>query len=324
MKVLEYTCCERCSLNDFLRKVLPSSLGESVDSVSFSNSKVRRLIVSGSVFVDGRQCRIPSYFLQNGSSVRVNFDEKKFSFEKKANDIDFILEDKDVLFEDENLIVVNKPAFFPTEKTMVASRANMHDCVVDYLWKKNPSLRNPPYAGIMHRLDHETSGALLFTKSRSVNAAIHDMFVKHTIQKTYRALARANSLWQKNPKGDIFKVEGLMARVSPKSSPCKMGLVNASFSDAQDSLTEIRILCRKSGLFYLECLPHTGRTHQIRLHCASVGLPLVGDTLYGGSEGFADLGGRIMLHSRSLEFLHPLSGEKICVYAPLPPHFEAE
>ena len=73
-----------------------------------------------------------------------------------------------VLFEDENLIFINKPAFFPVEQTITGSRANLHDAVVDYLWKRNPSLPNPPYAGIMHRLDRTTSGLILFTKKSHI------------------------------------------------------------------------------------------------------------------------------------------------------------
>ena len=153
----------RTRLDGLLRRELPACSRNG----DFSNSKIRRLIVAGAVFVDGRQIRRPAYDVFAGSTVTVNFEEEKFFFEKKPDDISFEVSDKDVLFEDDFLILVNKPAFFPVEETFSGSqkRDNLHDAVIRYLWSKNPSLRNPPYAGIMHRLDRDTSGVILFTKN---------------------------------------------------------------------------------------------------------------------------------------------------------------
>ncbi|MBR1912111.1 MAG: hypothetical protein IJ828_07115 [Treponema sp.] len=130
------------------------------------------------------------------------------------------------MFEDDAIIVVNKPAFLPTEETIVNGRENIHQAVVDYLWKKNPSLRNPPYAGIMHRLDRETSGALLFTKTRVVNAAVHNMFEMHAAKKTYRAVCSFSKNCEGTKKeGDSFTMDNYIGRISPKSQACKMGLI---------------------------------------------------------------------------------------------------
>lgn len=176
-------------LDIFLQKELPSKIkGEC------SNSKIRRLIVAGAVSVNGRAVNRPAFELRGKSKVVVEFDKEKFFYEKQPDDIKFECSDKDVLFEDENLIFINKPSMFPVEQTITGNRANLHDAVVDYLWKKNSTLRNPPYVGIMHRLDRETSGVILFTKNRTINKAVSDMFQGHDFEKKYVAVVGKSSV----------------------------------------------------------------------------------------------------------------------------------
>ena len=299
-------------LDELLRRELPLFLNTDI-----SNGKIRRLIIAGAVSVNGRQCKIPSFNLKSGSSVTAFIEEEKLFYEKDAGDINFVLTQKDVLFEDDDIIVVNKPAFFPTEAGMVKSRNNLHDAVVDYLHAKNPSLRNPPYVGIMHRLDKETSGAILFTKTRAVNAACHDMFENRSVQKIYTALsASSRHIDKKN-----FSVEFYMARVSPKSKAAKWGRVAQTFKDAQWSKTNFRIVSetpfKNKTLYKIECSLETGRTHQIRVHLSDAGLPILGDELYGG-QSFR----RIMLHAGTLIFPHPKTGSLIKIEAPLPEEFK--
>lgn len=323
-------------LDSFLRHVLPQALVEmGVDGeAELSNSKIRRLIMAGAVSVNGRQCRIPAYDLFPRSKVQAVLDQEKIFFEKKPDDIDFKLTQTDVLYEDQYIIAVNKPAFLPTEATIVKDRGNLHQCVVDYLWSKNPSLRNPPYAGIMHRLDRETSGVVLFTKSREANPSIHSQFESHTIEKKYLALCsvtKKNAFTSSLP--EEFSVKDYMARISPKSQTMKMGFVPES-RGGQFSHTDFRVLRQSSlesheihgphdsSLLLVECTLHTGRTHQIRLHLSSVGLAICGDQLYGGDSGFESLGGRIMLHAESLSIDHPATGQRLTIKAPVPQGFQ--
>jgi len=310
--ILSFVSTNTLRLDSFLREKLPS-LPE-LSGKELSNSKIRRLILAGCVSVNGRKCTRPAFELRGRSSVSVNLDMEKFFFEKQPDDIDFVLTEKDVLFEDDVIIVVNKPAFLPVEQTITGNRKNLHDAVVDYLWKKKPSLRNPPYAGIMHRLDRETSGVILFTKSRTVNKAVHDMFENHTCQKTYHALVSENSAASKLGK-DFFTVEKPLGRISASSQAAKWGVV----PEAKGGLyakTEFCILGSvplKSGSGFknallVEAKPLTGRTHQIRVHSSEKGMPLLGDELYGGEKWH-----RVMLHAFSLEFSHPLTGETMTV-----------
>ena len=321
-------------LDAFLRERIPPLLPE---GTVLSNAKLRRFIIAGGISVDGRECRRPAFVLRPGSRVCADIDLERLFYEKDTGDIDFTLTEKDVLFEDDGIIVVNKPAFLPSEGTVVEGRGSMHRAVIDYLWRRNPSLRNPPYAGIMHRLDRETSGALLFTKTRQVNKAVHDAFEGRLVKKCYRAvttcsrrerLAALDVPWQ-------FSVDNFIGRVSPKGQACRMGelasergglhahtdfMLVYGGSQAQQNSQKQRTP-QGSVLCYFDCRLGTGRTHQIRLHLSLSGFPIVGDELYGGGPGFTENGGRIMLHARLLAFPHPVTGETVSCEAPLPALF---
>lgn len=304
--ILNFSTLKKERLDEFLRKNLPAAINEE----NVSNSKIRRLVVAGAVCVNGMQIRRPAFELRGNSNITVNYEKDKFLFEKQPDDIKFELSEKDVLFEDEFLICVNKPALFPTEETIVGGekRDNLHDAIVRYLWKKNPDLRNPPYVGIMHRLDRETSGVILFTKQRSVNKEIQRMFTGHDFTKIYVALCCGS---EKIKPEKEFSVEMFMNRVSPKSQAAKWGSVPEKFGglySRTDFLVLKEIPRGEKKCFLVQASLFTGRTHQIRVHLSSSGLPILGDVLYGGIPA-----ARVMLHSSRLEFKHPVTGQKICV-----------
>ncbi|MDE6704974.1 MAG: RluA family pseudouridine synthase [Treponemataceae bacterium] len=313
LKVFTVTAAAPGTLNDVLRAEIPSRLCREV-----SNGKIRRLIMAGAVRLDGVPCRNPSVLVRAGESVSVRVDVGKLFYEKPVNDIAFELTARDVLYEDECIIVVNKPACFPTEVGMVASRDNLHAAVVRYLFanarRSYPNLRNPPYAGIMHRLDRETSGVILFTKTREVNVACHALFEERVAQKTYRAVVSPV------PRCKRCSVEMFMGRISPKSQPAKWGAV-AERDGGVYARTDISVVAQGDlggkPVAFVECRPHTGRTHQIRVHLASLGAPILGDVLYDGQR-FA----RIMLHAQTLSFPHPVTHEPISITAPLPDGFD--
>ena len=300
-------------LDELLRQNLPKLTG-----LELSNSKIRRLIMAGCIRVNGREVRIPSYTVFVKSNVEAFIDKEKVLYEKQADDISFEVTEESVLYEDEYLIFINKPAKFPTEKTIVTDRDNLHDAVVRYLWKKNPSLRNPPYVGIMHRLDKDTSGVILFTKTREVNKAIFDMFdsskleLNETSEKNYRPVHKTYIAVVKDSVKikESFTVKNFLGRITSKSAGCKWGEVPES-RGGLIAVTEFKVIKRDAGRCYLECHPITGRTHQIRIHLAGLGTPISGDTLYNG-----DKAERLFLHAKSLELTHPITGKKNSVSAP--------
>ena len=302
-------------LDDFLRKELPSLLKKEV-----SNSKIRRLIVAGAVIVRNSQIRKPSFILGANDSVELRIDEDKVFYEKTNNDIDFVLTQNDVLYEDDLIIVVNKPYHLPTEAGMVKERGNLHACVVDYLFKKQkieqPNLKNPPYVGIMHRLDRDTSGVILFTKKRDANSFCHDMFENHTAKKTYIAKVSfiEKSQYNKFSLGKTFAVEFPMARISAKSQAAKWG--RSAMPSALNSRTEFTVLKVNKNFMLVECRPLTGRTHQIRVHLSYLNIPIEGDILYGGVKNK-----RIMLHAKSLSFEHPKTKKMLTIESPVSADF---
>lgn len=308
-KDLTFTTEKKLRLDEFLRAELPDSIGS--HTVSISNSKIRRLILAGAVQVNGRPVLRPAFELRGRSLVTVCFDAEKFFYEKQPEDVVFEMSDDVVLYEDDNLIFINKPADFPVEQTITGNRANLHDAVVDYLWKRNPSLRNPPYVGIMHRLDRTTSGVIVFTKSRAVNKEMSEIFQSHNLTKEYLAVVEAPSGCAAKGQASQFTVEMYMGRVTGKSQQGKWGQL-AESRGGQYSKTDFRVLKKLSveGHFCLliECSLHTGRTHQIRVHLASRGLPILGDELYGGHPAK-----RMYLHAAHLAFT--LNGKKYDVKA---------
>ncbi len=322
MQELKISSFEKIRLDEFLREKMPELL-----QTECSNSKIRRLIISAQVTVNGKVVTRPSFELRGKSEIKILFDKDKFFYEKKPDDIKFEVTRKSVLFENDDLIFIDKPAFFPVEQTITQNRDNLHDAVVRYLWKKNENLRNPPYVGIMHRLDRETSGVILFTKNRAANKSVQNMFENHDFEKKYQAVVLENNYLSKNAfskqsfqlkVNDEFCVEMYMERVSSKCQAGKWGSVPEK-NGGKYSKTDFKVLKEielpdlpGKKAFLIECNLFTGRTHQIRVHLASKGFPIVGDELYGGVPYK-----RMMLHSALLKSTLPKSimtkGMDFCV-----------
>ena len=296
MQELKFSTSQTERLDEFLRRELPRAVPE---QQGFSNSKIRRLILAGAVQVNGRPVLRPAFELRGHSLVLVRFEAEKFFYEKQPEDAAFTMTDQTLLYEDDDLIFVNKPADYPVEQTITGNRANLHDAVVDYLWKRNPSLRNPPYVGIMHRLDRTTSGVIMFTKTRAVNKEVSEIFQSHDLTKQYLAVVEA----PRHPEldsGSQFTVEMFMGRINGKSQQGKWGQLSEA-RGGQYSKTDFRVLKQLTvegrKCLLIECSLYTGRTHQIRVHLASCGLPILGDTLYGGAPAE-----RLYLHAAHLAF----------------------
>ena len=306
METIFFIADETSRLDALLRKKLPEYFA---GEAPVSNSKIRRLIVAGAVFSEGVQRRIPAYTVKKGSRIAVKIDRGKFFYEKQNDDISFELSKQSILYEDDFLLIVDKPDRFLTEPTVAGNRGNMHDAVIAWLRKEHPSLRNKPYAGIMHRLDRTTSGVLLFTKQRSVNARMHELFESGGVEKTYRALAAKPLV----PPDAQFSVE---SRIGKLGGSGRWGEVK----DGRFARTDFALLgeCVRDGknLLKIEAKPITGRTHQIHIHLASRGMPIFGDERYGGGKAE-----RLFLHAYSISFPHPVSGDMLTVCAKLPEGF---
>ena len=362
------TVQEPSTLNEFLRQELPKALqvqDTAASETALSNSKIRRLLFSGNVMVaasperkasqaqNGGEkkasqaqerggffvCKNPAFSLKKNARVKVLYDQEKFFYEKPNDDIKFELDESRVLYEDDAIIVVNKPPRFPTEPTFAKDRDNLRAAVIRYLHKKIGLDKNPPYCGVVHRLDRDTSGVILFSKQRAANAALFTAFdsselvgnsgQERAAQKLYVAVCApagslslaSNSVQSQKAAafkvGDNFSVQNYLGRVSLKSQAAKWGAVPKE-KGGKFARTDFKILEEKGGRLLVQAKLFTGRTHQIRVHLSQKGLPIFGDELYGGRAAQ-----RIFLHALSLELPHPLTGELLHFEAPLPPEFAA-
>lgn len=227
----------------------------------------------------------------------------------------------DVLYEDDVLIAVNKPVGVPSQATPDPERDHAFAAVKRFLEKRD----HHAYVGLHHRLDAQTSGVLLMTKDARVNATISEQFQRHTIQKHYRAIAAGATPEPQSVDIDhpfdirlaIGELPGKFQKFGPDGKHRKHALTTFTCTQA----VRIGDYCIAAYI----CQPHTGRTHQIRVHLASIGMPIMGDPLYG--EHFRTLRilepTRMCLHAEILTLSHPLTGEKLSILAPVPSAFDA-
>jgi len=304
------------TLEDFVFAQLSETYGRRGDiehKTQLSKARVRTLIVAGAVFLSPKQVWNPSIKLVAKARVVVNLDAEKLFRDKGPKDTICELEPEDILYEDEWLIVVDKPSGIPTEATVVASRDHLHAALKRYVSVRDGTVE--PYVGLHHRLDRETSGVVLFTKREEVNASVFRMFSEHLVRKEYEALTGLRA----KPIADNFRVENRLDRITPLSQQGKWGAVAEGGDYAS---TEFEVIRRGNAGLQLAARPMTGRTHQIRVHLAGCGLPILGDALYGGAGRVGPWTvPRVMLHAASLHFPHPVTGKSITVQSPLPRDF---
>jgi 23S rRNA pseudouridine1911/1915/1917 synthase len=285
----------------------------------YSRSTVQRLIESGGVQVNGKPGKA-SYKVRHGDKILVRPPEPERPG-PEPEDIPL-----DVLFEDEHLAVVNKPA------DMVVHPAKGHwtGTLVNALRHRFPQLSglNGDYrAGIVHRLDRDTSGVILVAKQEQTHRDLSLLFEHRKVFKEYLAIT-AGILDR-----DRDYIEGRIAH--HKLDRVKMVIADDEDDDAKDACTYYEVIERFRGFSFCRCQPRTGRTHQIRVHLASVGCPILADKMYSGrdklrlsdvaklEEGTADevLLPRQALHAHRLRFRHPRGGTIVEAEAPLPAEF---
>jgi len=219
-----------------------------------------------------------------------------------------------VLFEDEHLLAIDKPV-----GVAVHGGSGVAFGIIEQLRRSRPEAK---FLELVHRLDKETSGVLLLAKKRSALTALQDQFRHRDTDKRYAALV--SGVWPANKKViDVALHKTLDAQGERHVRP-----VAAGHADGRRSITLVKVVKSFVAFTLLDVTLKTGRTHQIRVHLASVGHPIVGDPKYGdfalnrqlarGERGFA----RMFLHARQLAFDHPASGERITLVAPMPSECE--
>jgi 23S rRNA pseudouridine1911/1915/1917 synthase len=267
-----------------------------------SRRKARDVIEKGQVSVGGTMVREPGREVEEGAAVE--FDPNRRALSRARCTLP-------VLHEDENVIVVDKPAGLLS----VPSAPGVHDeetalrHVQDYARRLKP---RGGYAERVHRLDRDTSGALAFALSREARAGLIETFRHHRIERVYLAIVEGE------PKGEAGTVDAPLreAWVSGRRGVAKPG------EEQRPARTHWRVRERLPGAALLDVRLETGRQHQIRVHLAHIGLPILGDPVYGRPAPGRPLAGRPMLHAFRLAFAHPITGGRVAAESPLPDDFQ--
>lgn len=205
-------------------------------------------------------------------------------------------------------MIADKPAGIPTQATLDKNRPHTYGLLQQQLRAENPDA----YLALHHRLDKDTSGVLLFCKDTQYNQVISDMFKTHQFEKIYLALTKPG----KSPA--TWQVKNHLAeKPAPRSQRRSLHSVR---SGGLLAITDFRKLETKKKGLLIEAKPRTGRMHQIRVHLAEFGLPILGDDLYNTPEG-VQKAPRMMLHAHQLIFKHPQTHELLTITSPPPADF---
>jgi 23S rRNA pseudouridine1911/1915/1917 synthase len=261
-----------------------------------SKTALRRFIMAGAVRVDGRPYRRPGMPVRAGARIQVRLRAEAVRRGGVPGDVAASLGDDRILFEDDVLIAIDKPPGLPTQPTVDPGRPSLYGLVKALLAGRSGS--GDAYLGLHQRLDRDTSGVVLFSKTREVNPALARLFAERRIEKTYRALV-----------------------VRPSRLPARTWSADGGV-DGAAARTEFRLLEVLPEKLVVEARPITGRKHQIRVHLASAGLPILGDAVHGGRAA-AVRAPRLMLHAIRVALPHPVSGQPLVVESPLPEDFRS-
>ena len=271
----------------------------------FSRSYLQQLLVLGAVSLNGLVVTKSAQRIKAGDRVRVEMRPtlQSQAFRPESMCID-------VVYEDENLLVINKPAGLVVHP----APGNWTGTLLNGLLARDARASQVPRAGIVHRLDKDTSGLMVVARNRITMDALVRMIAARQVSRQYLALA--HGAWHGIKLRAVQEPIGRDPR-----NRLRMAVVDLARHAGKTARTDIECLESTDVGCWVRCTLHTGRTHQIRVHMASTGHPLVGDALYGGAAaaGMA----RQALHAFRLAFLHPLTEQAMEFRAPLPPDMHA-
>ena len=268
-----------------------------------SRSHIQKLLKDGLVLINDSPCR-PNYKVKPGDRIEIGIPEPEIPDIRPENI------PLSILYEDEDVLVVDKP------KGMVVHPSNGHyegtlvNAVLYHCRDNLSGINGVLRPGIVHRIDMNTTGALLVCKNDFAHQNLAEQLKNHTIKRRYRALICGNL------KEDTGVIHAPIGR-----HPVDRKKMAVNHKNGKDAVTHYQVLERFGNYTYIECRLETGRTHQIRVHMSSIGHPLLGDDVYGSGKSPFSLQGQT-LHAMILGFVHPRTGEYIEVEAPLPEYFE--
>jgi len=296
-------------MQEFIFQITEEYEGERIDKClsmlidSLSRSFIQKLIKEGQVCVDGKVVK---------GSYNVKADEEvKFTLpDSQRPDIEPEDIPLDILYEDEDVVVVNKPKGMVVHPASGHYSGTMVNALMYHCGDRLSGINGVMRPGIVHRIDMDTTGSIIVCKNDKAHNVIAQQLKNHSIVRRYRAIVHGVL------KEDAGTIDAPIGR-----HPVERKQMAINFKNGKEAVTHYKVLQRFSGYSYVECQLETGRTHQIRVHMASIGHPLLGDAVYGPRKcPFPKLEGQT-LHAMILGFVHPTTDEYIETCAPLPEYF---
>lgn len=266
-----------------------------------TRTEAATLIKSGGVFVNQLRIRVPTVRVAKGERVTVH----KKALEHQPIDLDSLT----IVHRDEHCMVLDKPVGVPVAPTRESAVGTLSEALIRLLQGEGV---DRPYVGVLHRLDRQASGLVLFTTRSIANKSLHKQFVDHSIERRYHLLVRGE--FPERAESDAH----IEARQNHRARVVEPGTFGSKAAHTDFQRLELRT-DDEGTLSLLQAQLSTGRTHQIRVHVSHLGFPILGDTLYGGGGS-----SRMWLHAHTLAFAHPVSGEAIALESALPAELVAQ
>ncbi len=291
---------EKSIISDVNNERLDSYISKS--NLDLSRSMVQKLIKENKVFVNGKNEK-ESYKIKVNDNITIQIEDPKSS-KLEAQDIPL-----NIIYEDNDIIVINKP------KGMVVHPGNgnpdntLVNAVLAHCKGSLSGIGGEIRPGIVHRIDKDTSGLIIVAKNDKSHINLSEQIKNHEVTKIYTALVKGNI------SEDEATIDMPIGR--DKKDRKKMSVTR----EGKEAVSHIKVVKRYGNYTLIRVKIDTGRTHQIRVHMAKIGHPVVGDEVYSSGKNEFGVKGQ-MLHSTILKFKHPISGKEIMLEAPLPQYFE--
>ncbi|MBR5094707.1 MAG: RluA family pseudouridine synthase [Oscillospiraceae bacterium] len=282
--------------------------GERIDALlarsvpDLTRSAAQRLLEEGRVLLAGQPVK-KNYKCALGDCFQVSLPEPE--------DVDLIPQDIPlaVVYEDADLIVVDKPRGLVVHPAPGHPDGTLVNALLFHCGDSLSGIGGEKRPGIVHRIDKDTSGLLIVAKNDFAHQALSAQLADRSLSRTYEAVARGSF---REDSGTVDRPIGRHPTDRKRMAVIERG--------GRPAVTHWQVLARYKGYAHIRCKLETGRTHQIRVHMASIGHPLLGDGVYGAPSPDRGLAGQC-LHARRLQFIHPRSGERVELETPLPPYF---
>lgn len=278
-------------------------LGSRLEQVS--RSYLQKLVKDGAVLVNGKPVK-SSYKVENGDRIHLEIPD---AVEPEIEAEPMVL---DILYEDSDIILINKPKGMLVHPAAGHYSGTLVNGLMAHCKNELSGINGVMRPGIVHRIDMDTTGVLIVCKNDKAHNAIAEQLKVHSITRKYYAIVHGVL------KADTGTVNAPIGR-----HPVDRKKMSINEKNGKEAVTHYRVLRRFRRFTFVECQLETGRTHQIRVHMASIGHPLLGDQVYGPAKvPFSGLQGQT-LHAGVLGIIHPSTGEYMEFTAPLPAYFEA-